>query len=211
VDSSGNFEWALTIGGVNGDLAIETLFDENGAPLLAGCFNSPTIEFGSTTLTNTGEQDRFFAKLEGPVNCTVVTNANDSGVNSLRDAIECAADGAVITFHPSLTDQTITLTSGEIGIKKDVVITGLGIEHLTISGNNASRIFQVRPGYSLELQDMKLSNATEVTDGGSILVQGTLILQDVLLDNNFENGSPKGLTVSPGATLTVLGNVGIDE
>jgi hypothetical protein len=45
-----------------------------------------------------------------------VTNALDSGANSLRDAIQHAKDGDMIVFDPSLNGQTITLTSDELAI-----------------------------------------------------------------------------------------------
>jgi hypothetical protein len=50
----------------------------------------------------------------------VVINTNDSGAGSLRETIGCAIAGSTIIFHPSLLDQTITLTSGEIVIDKNI-------------------------------------------------------------------------------------------
>ena len=41
----------------------------------------------------------------------VVTNTNDSGAGSLRQAVANAGPGDTITFHASLTGQTITLAS----------------------------------------------------------------------------------------------------
>ena len=42
-----------------------------------------------------------------------VTNNNDDGAGSLRDAIATAQSGDTIEFAPSLANQTITLTSGQ--------------------------------------------------------------------------------------------------
>jgi hypothetical protein len=141
--------------------------------------------------------------------CAIVTNNLDSGPGSLRDIIACATDGAIITFAPSLTDQTITLTSGEININKNIHISGLGITHLTISGNNSSRIFLVQPGKNFEIADMTLKNAYSLSNGGAIYIQGHLSIQDVLLKNNLENGNPKPWTASPGAFIRVNGNVNV--
>src|SRR5207302_3076599 len=50
-----------------------------------------------------------------------VSNTNDSGAGSLRQAIANACDGATISFDPALTSggpATITLTSGELLIDK---------------------------------------------------------------------------------------------
>ena len=63
-----------------------------------------------------------------------VTNANDSGPNSLRQAILDAAAGDTISFASGVTG-TITLTSAQLTINKNLTINGPGAAHLTISGN----------------------------------------------------------------------------
>lgn len=70
-----------------------------------------------------------------------VTNTNDSGPDSLRQAILDADDGDTITFGVT---GTITLTSGELLIEnKSLVIQGPA-GGITISGNNASRVFNAQ-------------------------------------------------------------------
>ena len=59
-----------------------------------------------------------------------VTNNNDSGAGSLRQAIADAASGDTINFADSLNAQTITLTSGELLINKNLTITGPGANQL---------------------------------------------------------------------------------
>jgi hypothetical protein len=75
-----------------------------------------------------------------------VLNNNDSGPDSLRDALSRAANGDVINFDKSLAGSTITLTSGELSVAASVKIQGLGADQLTVSGNFASRVFNVAPG-----------------------------------------------------------------
>ncbi|MGL5195500.1 MAG: choice-of-anchor Q domain-containing protein, partial [Chroococcales cyanobacterium] len=72
-----------------------------------------------------------------------VTNANDSGAGSLRNAIASAQAGDTILFDPTLANQTITLTSGQLSINKNLIIDGTNAPGVTISGNNASRVFDV--------------------------------------------------------------------
>ena len=79
----------------------------------------------------------------------IVTNLNDSGTGSLRQAIldaNTAPSADTIDFDTLLSGGTITLTSGELLIADDLTINGLGAENLTVSGNNASRVFNVDDG-----------------------------------------------------------------
>jgi hypothetical protein len=75
-----------------------------------------------------------------------VTNTNDSGAGSLRQAIADAAPGDTITF--ALPNPSIITLSSELVIAKDLTISGPSAAALTISGNNASRVFFINPGAS---------------------------------------------------------------
>ena len=60
-----------------------------------------------------------------------VTNHDDSGPGSLRDSIANAASGDTITFALP-TPSTISLTSGELLIDKNLTVAGPGADSLTI-------------------------------------------------------------------------------
>jgi len=77
-----------------------------------------------------------------------VSITSDSGTGSLRQAVLDAASGDTIVFDPSLNDTTITLTSGEIVVNTSLTMTGPGATLLTVSGNNASRVFHFTGGVS---------------------------------------------------------------
>ncbi|HZV43034.1 MAG TPA: hypothetical protein VFF90_01065, partial [Saprospiraceae bacterium] len=128
----------------------------------------------------------------------IVTSAEDHGPGSLREIIACASNGDIITFMlPPLSQ--INLTSGEIIIDKDLTLSGPGVDELTISGNNQSRIFNLLAGKNFTVTGLSLKNAMAFLNGGAIYVKGNLNLEDVLLQNNFENTIPRGLTlISPG-------------
>ena len=64
-----------------------------------------------------------------------VTNTNDSGLGSLRQALTIANDGDTINFAVT---GTITLTSGGLPINKNITILGPGADQLSIDGNQAS-------------------------------------------------------------------------
>jgi hypothetical protein len=141
------------------------------------------------------------------VDSIIVANNNDLGAGSLRAIIDCAPSGSTITFAPGMTGMTIVLLTGEIDINKNLTIIGLGSNNLTLSGNNSTRIFHVLPGYTLTLQDMALKNATSMTNGGAIFVEGNLNLNNMVLENNMENGVPKSLSVTSMAQVQIIGNV----
>src|SRR6478672_10092763 len=69
-----------------------------------------------------------------------VTNTNDSGPGSLRQALAVAHDGDRITFAVS---GTITLTSGALVVAKNVTISGPGADHLSIVGMPFQSVFSV--------------------------------------------------------------------
>ena len=120
----------------------------------------------------------------------VTTNA-DAGAGSLRQAVADANANAgddTITFAAALTGQTITLTTGDIDISDSLDIQGPGSADLTISGNDASRIFYIyNPSATpvtvsisgLTLTDGLASGAGEpATAGGAILAVGENVALD---------------------------------
>jgi LPXTG-site transpeptidase (sortase) family protein len=112
-----------------------------------------------------------------------VNNNFDSGAGSLRQAVTDAVSGDTITFNPSLAGQTILLTSGEISIDKSLTIDGSSLgSQVTISGNTASRIFNIGEA-SLALDSLKLING-KADHGGAILNNGTLFITNSTFSNN---------------------------
>ena len=125
-------------------------------------------------------------------NSRVFTDEND-GVGSLRAVMEngCAID--TITFDAGLIGDTIYLTN-EIVIDKSVHIEGMTIYGTFISGSDATTIFHVEPTAALSLDNLRVLDGNSIVNGGAIYNQGQLILQDLALDNNIENGIPKAIS-----------------
>jgi hypothetical protein len=160
--------------------------------------------------------------LEGrcvPSTLTVLNN-RDSGAGSLRAAIAAAHVGDAITFAPNLAGQTITLTTGELLIKQNLTIVGLGAGQLTISGNNASRVFEVGKNATVALSGLTISNGYVVSaelksgfdttngHGGGVLNHGVLTVSGCTLSHNTANrggsgGSYDGGGINNDGTLTV--------
>jgi hypothetical protein len=121
---------------------------------------------------------------------TVHNNA-DSGAGSLRDTIAAASSGDTIVFAHNLEDQTIKLTTGELLINKNLNIVGLGAEDLTISGNDASRVFHITGGATVTLAKLSIVHGKALT-GGGIDNAGNLTVRDSTLSHNQAVGGDGG-------------------
>jgi hypothetical protein len=122
----------------------------------------------------------------------IVTNTNDSGSGSLRDTIATAPADALITFAHNLANQTITLTSGQLVVNKNLIIDGAQTPGLTISGNNTSRVIEMENAINLTLKNVTIANgkvtgADEATGAGGGLrgsSSSTLTLEYCTFKNN---------------------------
>jgi len=86
----------------------------------------------------------------------IVTNNADSGTGSLRAAIANAASGDTIVFAKSV--HAITLTTAELAISKSLDIEGPGADKLTISGNNASRVFHIEGASTVTIANLTVAH-----------------------------------------------------
>ena len=125
-----------------------------------------------------------------------VTNTNDSGAGSLRQALAVAHDGDIITFAVS---GTITLTSGGLGVFKNVTISGPGADQLSIDGNQALFVFGVFPQRTVTISGLLIRNAQV----GVYNNQGTLTVSNCVLSGN----SSAGLYNYAGASMTVANSI----
>jgi hypothetical protein len=89
-----------------------------------------------------------------------VTNNNDSGAGSLRQALADALVGDTINFDPALDGQTITLTGRELLVNKSITINGPGPNTLTVDGNHASRVFHVSGGVTAAIAGLTIANGS---------------------------------------------------
>lgn len=151
----------------------------------------------------------------------VVTNTSDSGAGSLRAVIGSAPAGSTITFASGVTG-TITLAS-TINITKNLTIQGPGANILTVSGNNAVRVFNIAntnpfnfSPINVTISGLTIANgrATVLPGGGGIryATTGTLNLIDVAVTNNtaaLTLTNILSLGVAGGVVNTVGGTVNI--
>ena len=147
-----------------------------------------------------------------------VTNLGDSaapGSGTLRAAINAAnaLGGSNDIFFPQLQG-TITLTGGELLITDNGLrIHGPGEKSLTISGNNASRVFDIAGGSNVEMTGLTISNGAVYTysnggSGGGIYNGGTLAIYGSTITNNSAVGSRGSGGVGGG--IFNVGNMVVD-
>jgi hypothetical protein len=123
----------------------------------------------------------------------VVTTPADSGPGSLRAEIAAANSGDSIAFDAGLNGKAITLSSGELQINKDLSITGLGANSLTVSGNHASRVFHIIAG-TVSLSGLTIASGQVANSGGGgILNEGTLAVTSCTFSGNFVVGGGGGV------------------
>lgn len=158
-----------------------------------------------------------------------VTNTNDSGTGSLRDAITNSAANDTIVFSLA-NPSTITLTSGTISIGHNLTIMGTDPSQLTISGGGTLRLFTTSANVSfrgLTISDGSSSgsnygaaiyatsyttttstyncifeNNTNTTVGGAIAVYGTLYVDSCTFRNNTASGGG-AVTLADGTTGSI--------
>jgi hypothetical protein len=147
-----------------------------------------------------------------PANIIIVTNTDDSGAGSLRDALAIAADGDII--DATGISGTILLTSGELQITHAVTINGPGAASLAVDGNGTFRVFDnLTSGVSIS--DLSITNGSAPGDnGGGVFHEGgnsaTLRLSDCILSGSAADFGGGIFNLNGAVTLnncTISGNV----
>ena len=153
-----------------------------------------------------------FDVLEQRCLLSTVTNLNDAGPGSLRDAITATPPGETVDFQPGLTG-TITLTTGELPLSKDLTIAGPGPEVLRVSSHFTSRIFNVG-AFTVTISGLTLADGlTGLPGGGAIYNLGALTVIDTVFTGDRTTGNGEGGGIYNDGMLaisdsTVSGNYG---
>jgi hypothetical protein len=130
-----------------------------------------------------------------------VSNTNDSGPGSLRQALVNANDGDTINFAVT---GNIALTSGGLVIDKNVTISGPGANELSIDGNQGDFVFAVDPDKTATISGLTVRNG-QVGIGNV----GTLTVSNCAINGNSYGGLSNvanGQT-STNATLTIANSI----
>ncbi len=153
-----------------------------------------------------------------------VTNTSDGAApgpaGSLRKAINDAAAGDTIEFAVPIPGG-ITLTAGQLVIGKNLTIAGPGARNLTISGNNASGIFEVAAGATMNISGLTLTSGLATTHtgwsatvklGGAIYNSGNLTITACrLISNRASSQVANGQALGGAIFNTNVGTVTIRD
>jgi len=223
LDRNGSFQLFGSTGFMEGKNPQLSPLADNGGPTLTHMIasSSPVINQGSNPNFLGFDQRGLPRALGGAPDVgavervlpLVVTNADDAGFGSLRANVAEAGliPGAdTILFDPAFfnTPRTIMLTSGPIQINTPVAIAGPGALLATVSGNNASRVFQIGANAGdVALVGLTVTKGFHPTlFGGGILSEGAnLTLQSCVVTGNSApaNGGGGIFAYDPGL-LTLL-------
>jgi hypothetical protein len=110
-----------------------------------------------------------------------VTNLNDSGPGSLRDAINA---GGTVNFQTGLTG-TIKLSS-TLSINQQVDILGPGAGVITVSGQSASEDFYIGVNVNAAISDLTIADGS-APNGGGVYVNfdANLVMSDCIVTGNY--------------------------
>jgi len=144
-----------------------------------------------------------------PAAIVAVSNCEDSGAGSLRDAFLNAVSGDTIDLT-SLDCSTITLSTGLTTNVDDLTLNGPGPDQLAIDGNNASRVIE-HLGYGmLTIDGLTIRNGSYVYSGPGIyggLAPGACVLSKrsvTITDSVIDHCNASGWSVFGGA-INALG------
>jgi hypothetical protein len=104
-----------------------------------------------------------------------VTNQNDSGPGSLRQAIANADPGQIVIVPAG----TYMLTTGELTVAKSLSILGAEASSTIIDAQTASRVFHTEgAGNDITISGVTIRNGKAVPTPGGTLVEGGGVLND---------------------------------
>jgi hypothetical protein len=126
-DTNGNVLWAKSAGGNTNDYGASVSTDGIGNLYVLGYFDSPSITFGSTTLTNTGSYDVFIAKYDANGSLIWAKSVGGTGDDKGNSITTDASDNVYVTgsfgsptipFGSTILNNAISTGSSDIFIAK---------------------------------------------------------------------------------------------
>jgi hypothetical protein len=104
---------------------------------------------------------------------------------------------------------TAMLTNGVLELSSNITITGPGPDKFSVSGNNASSVFQVDSSSVATISSLTVTNGNSSTNGGGISNAGGLTIVGIAVTNNTAAQNGGGIYNTSGVAInfsTVSGN-----
>ncbi|MEZ5944735.1 MAG: choice-of-anchor Q domain-containing protein [Planctomycetaceae bacterium] len=171
--------------------------------------------FNVLTGTNSAASFSIGDNFEFDFNVTSLTE----GSGSLRNSIVAANVAPVNEIHEIfLSAGTYELSTaganenggltGDLDITSGVTrIVGKGVGVTTIDANQIDRVFEVRPGATLILEDLTITGGSSSDGGGILNSGGTLELKNVVVEGNTATSSGGGLYHNGGTTTVTESSI----
>ncbi|MDA9773487.1 GEVED domain-containing protein [Saprospiraceae bacterium] len=160
-----------------------------------------------------GEVEDYLIRIKNP-DCNIVINTFDTGVGSLRDAVNCASTGDTIFFDSSLNGATIELNSASITLGKNLTFYALQSDNITISSvipqiASLETLFEVEPSQTIKFQGLTLQGAYGI-EGSVFRNSGRLTLEEMNVLNGGKMDVTSTVKNESTGQLTLLGTTNID-
>lgn len=117
------------------------------------------------------------------LNDIIVTNTNDAGPGSLRNAIGCASPGDTILFATSLSGQVINITSTRLVLSENIVLYYQGTTSPVIQ-SSIPGLFDVTAGATVQCRNLTIVSGIAGYAGAAFYNAGHLILTDMDIFRN---------------------------
>ena len=175
-DSLGNVLWGKKAGGSGNDIGASISVDGSGNSCITGYFSSPSMAFGTTTLTNAGgaagsggTNDIYLAQYDASGNVLGAKSVSASG-DDRGNAVAVDGTGSVVitgySASTTITFGTFALTNAGGNDIYTAKLTGItaGIDQV----KNAAEMVSVYPNpnngvFELEIKDIQSNVKTEIT------------------------------------------------
>lgn len=131
----------------------------------------------------------------------VISNTNDSGPGSLRQAIADANAGDTLTYIGAKPG-VITLTTTDIALTKNVTISGPGASNLTISGGGTLEILKISSGVTATINGVTIANGASNAGVAGIDDFGALTLDSDVFSNNRNTSGYPGTSNGYGGAIS---------
>jgi hypothetical protein len=156
--------------------------------------------------SNTQDYDGNLNSIYGNEN---VTNWANTGLGSLRKAIECAGHDAQITFDPIIQNDTIKLLSPII-VSKNIKIIQPSTNIIKIKASNIGPIFDINSYITFRIENAHLIAQSNNLNPRLLLNNGILTLKNVLMkDPKIRTSNNLGTSILNKGKINIEGTTNL--